>query len=170
MKIAVTVLVPLAVLAAACPADPPKERTTEGVGLTIYSSPAASSRQPQVWNAGTQRWEIPLPGYAIVKEWRKMRLAAGTNAIRFADVASKIDATTVLFTSLTDPGGTSVLEQNFEYDLVSADKILQKHIDRPITVELENGGQVAGTLPPSIRPRSSCSSPIPRAPSRSCSG
>jgi hypothetical protein len=145
MKIAATVLVPLAVLAAACPADPPKERTTEGVGLTIYSAPASANVQ-QVWNNATQRWEMPLPGYAIVKEWRKMRLAAGTNTVRFADVASKIDATTVLFTSLTDPAGTSVLEQNFEYDLVSADKILSKHIDRPITVQLENGGQIAGTL------------------------
>lgn len=145
MKFAATVLIPLAVLAAACPADPPKERTTEGVGLTIYSAPAPANQQ-QVWNNATQRWEMPPPGYAIVKEWRKMRLAAGTNTVRFTDVASRIDATTVLFTSLTDPAGTAVLEQNFEYDLVSADKILQKHIGHSITVALENGGQVAGTL------------------------
>ena len=71
---------------------------------------------------------------------------AATNTVRFADVAARIDATTVHFTSLTDPEGTSVLEQNFEYDLVSADKILSKHVDRPITVELENGATVAGTL------------------------
>lgn len=147
MKTAGLTLASLFVLSfAACPADPPKERTTEGVGLTIYSAPAAPGAQQQVWNAETQRWEIPLPGYAIVKEWRRMRLAAGTNTIRFPDVASRIDATTVLFTSLTDPAGTSVLEQNFEFDLVSADKILSKHIDHPITVELENGGRIAGTL------------------------
>jgi hypothetical protein len=146
MKIAAIALVPLVVLAAACPGGPPKERTTEGVGLTIYSAPAAPGAQQQVWNVSTQRWELPLPGYAIVKEWRMMKLAAGTNTIRFPDVAAKIDATTVLFTSLTDPAGTAVLEQNFEYDLVSADKLLQKHIDRPITIDLENGGKISGTL------------------------
>ena len=37
--------------------------------------------------------------------------------------------------SLTDPKGTSVLEQNFQFDLVSTEKLLQKYIDRPIAVE-----------------------------------
>jgi len=145
MKIAATII-PLALLAAACPADPPKERTTEGVGLTVYSAAVTPGSQQQVWNVATQRWQSPVPGYAIVKEWRKIRLAAGTNTIRFTDVAEKIDATTVLFTSLTDPEGTTVLEQNFEYDLASADKILSKHIDHPITIRLENGTEISGTL------------------------
>ena len=145
MKITATVFVPLLILALACRAEPPKERTTEGVGLTIYSAPAAGPQQP-VYNPASQQYEIPVPGYAIVKEWRKMKLAAGTNTVRFSDVAARIDATTVLFTSLTDPAGTTVLEQNFEYDLVSADEILSKHIDRPITIDLENGGKISGTL------------------------
>ncbi len=125
-----------------------KERTTEGVGLTIYSAPADPNygyQQQQVWNPTTQQYETLPNGYAVVKEWRKIKLTAGQNTLRFTDVAQHIDATTVNFKSLTDPK-TAVLEQNFEYDLVSADKILSKYIDHPLTLVLEGDQEVSGTL------------------------
>ncbi len=93
-----------------------KERTTEGVGLTIYSAPANPNygyQQQQVWNPTTQQYETLPNGYAVVKEWRKIKLDAGKNTLRFTDVAQHIDATTVNFKSITDPK-TSVLDQNFE--------------------------------------------------------
>jgi hypothetical protein len=132
----------LAAALAAAPAlaqEAPKERASEGVGLTVYSAPTDPEAQPQpVFNPRTQQWEQPLAGSAIVKEWRKLKLDAGRNVVRFTDVAEKIDATTVHFRSITDPAGTTVLEQNFEYDLVSADKILAKYIDREIRLTLES--------------------------------
>ena len=39
-----------------------------------------------------------------------------------------------------------ILEQNFEYDLVSASKILEKYIDHPIEIIREDGELVSGTL------------------------
>jgi hypothetical protein len=39
-----------------------------------------------------------------------------------------------------------VVEQSFEYDLVSADKLLQKYIDRPLTLILTGDRQLKGTL------------------------
>ena len=53
-------------------------------------------------------------------------LAAGENLVKFSDVASGIDPTTVAFKSLTAPDSTAVLEQNYEYDLVSPDKLMGK--------------------------------------------
>lgn len=91
-----------------------KERTEEGVGLTIYNG-----------------------NWAVVKEWRTITLKKGLNALKFQDVAKFIDPTTVSFTSLTDSEGTHVLEQNYEYDLVSRDKLLEKYIDKEITLEQE---------------------------------
>jgi len=123
-----------------------EERTHEGVGLTIYSSPVQTRRPQNVWNPHTGQWEAQEPGFAIVKEWRKLRLSAGRNTIRFADVAARIDPTTVHFRSVTDPEGTSVVEQNFEFDLVSAEKILSKYVDREIGLELEGGRLLQGTL------------------------
>ncbi|MEO0094071.1 MAG: DUF4139 domain-containing protein [candidate division WOR-3 bacterium] len=68
----------------------------------------------------------------LVKEQRTIRLKKGLNEINFTDVASQIDATSVHFKSITAPDAVTVLEQNFEYDLVSRDKLLQKYIDKGI--------------------------------------
>ncbi len=84
--------------------------------------------------------------FAVVKERREMDLAAGQSWVKFADVAALIDATSVAFSSLTDPLGTKVLEQNYEFDLVSASKLLQKYIDRELTIVTQDGEVVEGTL------------------------
>jgi len=99
-----------------------EERNKEGVGLTIYSAPGQGGSG----------------GYAIVKEWRRLNLKRGRNIFKFQDVANLIDPTTVSFKSLTDPENTLVLEQNFEYDLVSTEKLLAKYIDKKIILEKED--------------------------------
>ncbi len=84
--------------------------------------------------------------FAVVRETRKMQLPAAQSTVQFVDVAKQIDPTSVHFESLTDPTGTTVIEQNYEYDLVSADKLLDKYIDRRIAVMTEDGSRYAGTL------------------------
>jgi hypothetical protein len=111
-------------------------RDKEGKGLTIYTAPQRAGQPVQYYQ---QQWvegryvQVPQ-GYAVVKDWRKMKLDKGRNVIRFQDVAKLIDASTVHFKSLTDPEGTFVVEQNYEYDLVSRDKLLEKYIDKEITL------------------------------------
>jgi len=76
-------------------------------------------------------------------------LNRGRNSVRFTDVAAFIDPTTVMFASLTDPAGTSVVEQNFQFDLVSQEKLLQKYIDQTVKVDQVRGQSVetfSGTL------------------------
>src|SRR5690606_35473726 len=68
-----------------------------------------------------------------------VELSRGRSSVRFTDVAALIDPTTVTFTSLTDPSAR-VLEQNFQFDLVSTDKLLQKFVDRRLTVERPQAG------------------------------
>jgi hypothetical protein len=52
----------------------------------------------------------------------------------------------VHFRSLTDPEGTTVLEQNYEYDLVGSSKLLSKYLDQEISVVTEDGQEYVGTL------------------------
>jgi hypothetical protein len=55
----------------------------------------------------------------------------------------------VAFESLTDPAGTRVIEQNFQFDLVNTQKLLEKYIDRTISVDQVRGSGVEtfrGTL------------------------
>ena len=91
-----------------------------GVGITIYNA-----------------------NFGVVKERRELDLSKGVQTLTFTGVASAIDATSVHFTSLTDPKGVEILEQNYEYDLVSADKILEKYLDKKITLTLKAAGREA---------------------------
>src|SRR5207253_11123157 len=112
--------------------------------LTVYSSADPAGFDPQQfvaqqrmgYNPGSA-WQVP--GFGVVKEVREVDLAAGTSDLKFTDVAEFIDPTTVSFADLTAPAGTSVLEQNFEFDLVGSQKLLEKYIDRQISVMLVQG-------------------------------
>ena len=107
-----------------------------GTALTIYSNAAPGAVSPDLYRTPGRG---SVPGYAVIRQERDLDLNKGRNAVRFTDVAALIDPTTVVFESLTDGKGTTVLEQNYQFDLVSADKLLQKYIDRPIAVEQVRG-------------------------------
>jgi hypothetical protein len=83
---------------------------------------------------------------ALVKDLRSLDLSEGLNEVRFVDVAALIDPTSVHFRSLTDPEGTVVLEQNYEYDIVGSAKLLSKYVDQEIAVVTEDGQEYVGTL------------------------
>ncbi|OGL20172.1 MAG: DUF4139 domain-containing protein [Candidatus Rokubacteria bacterium RIFCSPLOWO2_12_FULL_71_22] len=73
----------------------------------------------------------------LVKDVREARFAAGLGEVQFMDVAALIDPTTVHLRSLTDPAGLKILEQNYEYDLLTSQKLLEKYVGR--TVRLYQG-------------------------------
>ena len=86
--------------------------------------------------------------FALVKDIRQLFLKKGVNLVKFIDVASKIDPTSVLFEDIDYPD-TFVLEQNYEYDLISKNKLLEKYLDEEITVWSYEGDQAteySGTL------------------------
>jgi len=85
-------------------------------------------------------------GSALVRDQRQFELSQGINDVEFTDVASMMDPTSVLFKSLTDPTGTTVLEQNYVYDLVNTSALLEKYLDQPIRVVTTDGLTYEGTL------------------------
>jgi hypothetical protein len=100
-----------------------QEPASDGVSLTIY-------------NQGT----------ALVQDRRTFELQSGVSSIDFTDVAASIDSTSVSFKSLTDPLGTTVLEQNYVYDLVGSEALLARYLDERIEVTLTDGTLVSGAL------------------------
>jgi hypothetical protein len=83
---------------------------------------------------------------ALVKDPRTLNLTQGLNEVRFADVAAQIDPTSVHFRSLTDPQGTLVLEQNYEYDIVGSSRLLQKYLDQQVSLVTQDGKEYSGKL------------------------
>jgi len=123
------------------------QNDTGGNALTIYSSARPGAINPELYRGGGNGQTVP--GYAVVRQQRELALNRGRNTVRFTDVAGLIDPTTVSFQSLTDPAGTSVIEQNFQFDLVNTQKLLQKYVDRRISVDQVRGSgteSFAGTL------------------------
>jgi hypothetical protein len=142
-------IAPLAVAAllAAAP-DAPKP----GTSLTVYSSADPAGFDPrqfvQQQRASGMDNVWGVPGYGVVKEVRTVSVPKGTGDVAFTDVAAWIDPTTVSFADLEDPS-TTVLEQNFQFDLVSPSKLMERYVGQSVSLSVPMGdstSNVTGTL------------------------
>ncbi|MBF0522713.1 MAG: DUF4139 domain-containing protein [Candidatus Omnitrophica bacterium] len=68
----------------------------------------------------------------LVKDTRKINLPQGEGEIRFMDVAASLMPETVHVKSLSSSKDFKVLEQNYEYDLMDANKLLDKYVGKSI--------------------------------------
>ncbi len=74
----------------------------------------------------------------LIKDTRKIMLPSGEGELRFMGVASQILPVTVHVESLNYPKDFSVVEQNYEYDLINADKLLDKYVGKKIKIIVWN--------------------------------
>jgi hypothetical protein len=159
LRVSLIALMAFALLLAPCAAlaQEPEETPTAAAVTTVAptASPtalptASPTASPTVSPPPTVPPGIAITvynqGVGLVKEVRTLQLEAGANPVRFTDVASGIQPATVHFASLSDPAGTRVLEQNYEYDLVDSQRLLARYVDREIVVRTASGERYAGTL------------------------
>jgi hypothetical protein len=71
-------------------------------------------------------------GLGFVKDVRTLKLRKGHQKVNVEDVAQMIDATSVGFKCLNHPGSVSILEQNYQYDLISPNAILDKSVGKRV--------------------------------------
>src|SRR5499427_3996918 len=71
---------------------------------------------------------------ALVRDVRNLLLPQGNFDLRYMDIAATVNPATVHFRSLTEPSRISVLEQNYEYDLLEPDKLLRNYVGRDVTL------------------------------------
>jgi hypothetical protein len=144
MKPSVSVLTQVIAGAIACMSS---QVITAQTSVTIYSSAQPGSLSPANFQSGGEAGSVP--GYAVVRREQEVTLNKGRTSIRISDVPALIDPTTVSFESITDPANTRVIEQSFEYDLTSTNKLMQKYLDREVAVDQVRGQSVesvTGTL------------------------
>jgi len=114
------------------------KRLALALSVALAAAPAAAAEREltvTVYNSNL----------ALVKDVRSLELGTGTKTFRLTDVSAQIDPTSV---HLVPKGGDglAVLEQNCQYDLVSADKVLDRYIDKDLTVIGKDGNKTTGTL------------------------
>lgn len=83
---------------------------------------------------------------ALVKDQRKVKLNAGLNKLALRDVSAQIRPETALIRSLTSTGSLSILEQNFDFDLLTPQKMLEKYVGRNVGIIKTNPSNGIETL------------------------
>ena len=71
---------------------------------------------------------------ALIRDVRKVRLSTGIVHLRYMDIAARVNPRTVHIVSLTAPKDLAVMEQNYEYDLLSPQKLLAKYVGKTVTL------------------------------------
>lgn len=70
----------------------------------------------------------------LVKDVRTVELAEGEGELLFMDVAAHIKPATVRARSVNAPDAFTVLEQNYEYDLINRNKLLDKYVGKTVKI------------------------------------
>jgi hypothetical protein len=99
---------------------------------------AAAPQAPSDTTTLEDQTDLALTVYnseiALVRDVRSIGIARGTSDLHFMDIAATVNPATVHFRSLTEPARVSVLEQNYEYDLLEPEKLLRKYVGRDVTL------------------------------------
>jgi hypothetical protein len=97
------------------PADVPERASTladqQSVNLTVYNS-----------------------GTALIHDQRRVNLTAGLNRIAWRDVSGGMDPSSAVVDSSGSSSRISVLEQNFDYDVLDQDSLLRKYVGKMVTI------------------------------------
>ena len=109
--------------------------------LAVFSTSEAQQRPQQVTQSKStaqEREEVGITVYnqnfGLVREIRNVDLAAGRTALEFRDVSEQIEPQTVAIKSLGTGTQLHVLEQNYRYDLLSPQKLLEKYVGKKVKI------------------------------------
>lgn len=82
---------------------------------------------------------------ALVKDQRSVRLDSGQSTLAFRDVSAQMRPETALLRSLSSPGKLAVIEQNFDFDLLTPQKLLEKYVGKTVSIIRTNPATGAET-------------------------
>ncbi len=116
-------------------------RLSDAVGTMARDGAAVADttregRAPRARSTAADRESVTITVYnqnfGLVREVRQLPVGVGTVELEFGDVASAIQTETVHIQGLGAP--FRVLEQNYQYDLLSPQKLLEKYVGRTVKV------------------------------------
>ncbi|WP_294769055.1 DUF4139 domain-containing protein [uncultured Rhodoferax sp.] len=104
--------------------------------------PALWAQAPEQRSTLADQQEVAVTIYndnlALVKDQRRVQLGSGNLALAFRDVSARMRPETALLRSVSAPGSFSVLEQNFDFDLLTPQKMLEKYVGQTVNVVRTN--------------------------------
>ena len=109
-----------------------------GIGVLLAANLVLAAEPVRdVVSSATEREAVAVTVYnddlALVKERRKVELASGLNRLSLREVAAQMRPETSLLRAVSGQP-LSLLEQNFDFDLLTPQKLLEKYVGREVTV------------------------------------
>ncbi|NLX07371.1 MAG: DUF4139 domain-containing protein [Phycisphaerae bacterium] len=83
--------------------------------------------------------------FALVKDRRTVELTEGVSELRLTDLPATLEPPSVRVVAPDNPE-FKVVEQNFEFDLVGAARLMQKYVGHEVRVITNQGEMIEGTL------------------------
>ena len=71
---------------------------------------------------------------ALIKDLRRVTFEAGRNRLALREVSGRMHPETAFLRSVSHPGSLSLLEQNFDFDLLTPGKLLEKYVGRDVRI------------------------------------
>src|SRR5262245_34788399 len=71
---------------------------------------------------------------ALIKDVRRVPLDSGINRLALREVSGRMRPETASLRSITHPGALSLVEQNFDFDLLTPAKLLEKYVGRDVRI------------------------------------
>ena len=113
-------------------------RTFIAAALSILSAAAFAAEPDEIRSTLNDQQSVAVTIYnsdlALVKDQRKIKLKSGLNHLALRDVSAQIRPETALLRSLSNAGSISVLEQNFDFDLLTPQKLLEKYVGKNVGI------------------------------------
>jgi hypothetical protein len=119
-----------------------KTQTLIYVATLTVASPAMSTESDEIRSTLQDQQEVAVTIYnsdlALVKDQRKVKLKIGNNSLAMRDVSAQIRPETALLRNINAPGSFTLLEQNFDFDLLTPQKMLEKYVGKTVNIVKTN--------------------------------
>lgn len=102
--------------------------------LSAAAHAAALERTSNVRDRQLVNVTVYNGGMALVHDRRRVLLSEGANRIAWRDVSAQMDESSVLLQALGSNKPVTVLEQNFDFDLLDPSALLNRYVGRTVTV------------------------------------
>ena len=104
----------------------------------VAASLSGEGEKGEKITTATDQQEVAVTIYndnlALVKDARKVKLATGFNRLAWREVSAQMQPETALLRNLTSANGFILQEQNFDFDLLTPETLLEKYLGKEVTV------------------------------------
>jgi hypothetical protein len=112
------------------------QKVTAAVSLALSSMAYGAVAEKPSTLADQQSVAVTIynENLALVKDQRRVMLEAGRNRLALREVSARMRPETALLRSLSHPGTLNLVEQNFDFDLLTPAKLLEKYVGRDVRI------------------------------------